>query len=135
MVSRLAWGSRNAPGKFTTFSPGTEWRKSSIKAGRAKLSQAKQVGQLILKDHLGGRDDVHRGRAMSLETERFIEEITAIIVREVDPKQLILFGSQVMGAARPAPDLDFPLSGVKPVGSRWPDSGGCWPGFLFPKTS
>jgi predicted nucleotidyltransferase len=44
---------------------------------------------------------------MSPETEKLIEEMTAIIVREVDPKQVILFGSQARGAARPDSDLDF----------------------------
>lgn len=44
---------------------------------------------------------------MSPEAEKLIEEMTAIIVREVDPKQVILFGSQARGAARPDSDLDF----------------------------
>lgn len=44
---------------------------------------------------------------MSLEPEKIIEEITAIIVREVDPKQVILFGSQARGAPRSDSDLDF----------------------------
>ena len=44
---------------------------------------------------------------MSQETERIIKEITGIIVREIDPKQVILFGSQAKGAARPASDIDF----------------------------
>ncbi len=44
---------------------------------------------------------------MSQEIEQLIEEMTAIIVREVDPKQVILFGSQAKGTARPDSDLDF----------------------------
>lgn len=44
---------------------------------------------------------------MRPETDQLIEEMTAIIVREVDPKQVILFGSQARGAARPNSDLDF----------------------------
>jgi len=44
---------------------------------------------------------------MSPEAEKLIEEMTTIIVREVDPKQVILFGSQARGAARPDSDLDF----------------------------
>jgi predicted nucleotidyltransferase len=44
---------------------------------------------------------------MSPETEQLIVEMTAIIVREVDPKQVILFGSQARGAPRPDSDLDF----------------------------
>jgi uncharacterized protein len=43
---------------------------------------------------------------MSPETDQLIEEMTAIIVKEVDPKQVILFGSQARGAARPNSDLD-----------------------------
>jgi len=44
---------------------------------------------------------------MSPETEELIKEMTAIIVKEVDPKQVILFGSQARAAARPDSDLDF----------------------------
>lgn len=44
---------------------------------------------------------------MSPATQDLIEEMTAIIVREVDPKQVILFGSQARRAAHPDSDLDF----------------------------
>jgi predicted nucleotidyltransferase len=44
---------------------------------------------------------------MSSETEKLIDEITEIIIREVDPKQVILFGSQARGTSRPGSDLDF----------------------------
>lgn len=44
---------------------------------------------------------------MSPDIEKLIEEMTAIIVREVDPKQVILFGSQARETARPESDLDF----------------------------
>jgi predicted nucleotidyltransferase len=42
-----------------------------------------------------------------MEPKKIIEEITAIIVREVDHKQVILFSSQARGALRPDSDLDF----------------------------
>jgi len=44
---------------------------------------------------------------MRPDTEQLIEEMTDIIVREVDPKQVILFGSQARGTARADSDLDF----------------------------
>jgi len=46
-------------------------------------------------------------QAMSIEIEKLIEEMTAIIVREVDPKKVILFGSRAKGTARSDSDLDF----------------------------
>jgi len=44
---------------------------------------------------------------MSTKIEKLLQEMIAIIVREVDPKQVILFGSQARGAARSDSDLDF----------------------------
>jgi hypothetical protein len=39
-------------------------------------------------------------KSMSSKTEKLINEMTEIIVREVDPKQVILFGSPGHAAAR-----------------------------------
>jgi hypothetical protein len=44
---------------------------------------------------------------MSPHIEKLIEEMTAIIVCEVDPKQVILFASQAKRTARLNSDLDF----------------------------
>lgn len=54
---------------------------------------------------------------MSLEIEKLIKEMTAIIIKEVDPKQVILFGSQAKGTARPDSDLDFLIVQDHPFGS------------------
>ena len=44
---------------------------------------------------------------MRPEIDQLIKKMTDIIVQEVNPKQVILFGSQARGAARPDSDLDF----------------------------
>jgi uncharacterized protein len=53
---------------------------------------------------------------MSSETEKLIKKMTEIIVREVDPKQVILFGSQARGTPRPDSDLDFLIIQDHPFG-------------------
>ena len=53
---------------------------------------------------------------MSSETEKLIDEITEIIIREVDPKQVILFGSQARSTSRPGSDLDFLIVQDHPFG-------------------
>ncbi len=40
-------------------------------------------------------------------TDQLIREMTDIIVREVNPRMLILFGSRARGDAQPGSDLDF----------------------------
>ena len=40
-------------------------------------------------------------------TEELLKEMTDIIVREVHPRRIILFGSHARGTARPDSDLDF----------------------------
>jgi predicted nucleotidyltransferase len=40
-------------------------------------------------------------------TEKLLREMTDIIVREVHPRKIILFGSHARGTARPGSDLDF----------------------------
>jgi hypothetical protein len=47
---------------------------------------------------------------MSQAIEKLIEEMTAIIIKGVDPKQVILFGSQAKRTARPMVDRSW--SGV-----------------------
>jgi predicted nucleotidyltransferase len=40
-------------------------------------------------------------------TEELLKEMTDLIVREVKPRQIILFGSHARGTARADSDLDF----------------------------
>src|SRR5512137_116069 len=40
-------------------------------------------------------------------TDQLIQEMTDIIVREVNPHKVVLFGSHARGDARPGSDLDF----------------------------
>jgi predicted nucleotidyltransferase len=40
-------------------------------------------------------------------TEELLNEMTNIIVREVHPRKVVLFGSHARGTARPDSDLDF----------------------------
>jgi predicted nucleotidyltransferase len=40
-------------------------------------------------------------------TEELLQEITEKIVREVNPRKVVLFGSHARGTARPDSDLDF----------------------------
>ncbi len=40
-------------------------------------------------------------------TEELLKEMTEIIVREVNPRKVVLFGSYAKGTARPDSDLDF----------------------------
>jgi len=40
-------------------------------------------------------------------TDELLKEMTDTIVREVNPRQIILFGSHARGDARPDSDLDF----------------------------
>jgi hypothetical protein len=52
---------------------------------------------------------------MSSEPEKLIREMMEIIVRKVDPKQVILFGSQGLGARRgPIPTSTFSSSRTTP---------------------
>jgi predicted nucleotidyltransferase len=40
-------------------------------------------------------------------TDELLREMTDVIVREIKPRQIILFGSHARGDARPDSDLDF----------------------------
>lgn len=40
-------------------------------------------------------------------TDQLIQEMTDIIVRGVNPRKVVLFGSHARGEARPGSDLDF----------------------------
>jgi len=53
---------------------------------------------------------------MSQTIEKLIEEMTAIIIREIDPKKVILFGSQAKRKARYDSDLDFLIVQDHPFG-------------------
>lgn len=40
-------------------------------------------------------------------TDELLQEMTGVIVREIKPRRIILFGSYARGDARPDSDLDF----------------------------
>jgi len=40
-------------------------------------------------------------------TEELLQEMTEKIVREINPRKVVLFGSHANGTARPDSDLDF----------------------------
>ena len=44
---------------------------------------------------------------MTQVTDEFLQEMTDTIVREIEPRKVILFGSHARGTARPDSDLDF----------------------------
>ncbi len=47
--------------------------------------------------------------------EELIQEMARVIVQTVNPRRIILFGSQVRGTARPASDVDFLIVKDKPI--------------------
>ena len=51
-------------------------------------------------------------------TEELLKEMTDIIVREVDPRKVILFGSHARGEAGPDSDLDFLVVEDGPFGAE-----------------
>lgn len=56
---------------------------------------------------------------MSPETEKLIKEMTAIIVRELDPKQVILFSFHAKRAPRSKPDLNLLIVRDHPLTSDY----------------
>jgi len=50
--------------------------------------------------------------------EEIIDQIVKIIVEEVSPEQVILFGSHATGAARPDSDLDLLVIESEPFGEN-----------------
>ena len=49
-------------------------------------------------------------------TEKNIQEMASVIVREVHPEKILLFGSQARGTAGPASDVDLVVVEKKPFG-------------------
>lgn len=59
------------------------------------------------KGRVGEGFDSDKEIAMLQVTDELLEEMTATIVRGVNPRKIILFGSHAKGTARPDSDLDF----------------------------
>ena len=53
---------------------------------------------------------------MEPATEKMLARITEIIVKEIDPRQIILFGSQARGTPHPDSDFDFLIVQDRPFG-------------------
>ena len=51
-------------------------------------------------------------------TEELLQEMTEKIVREVNPRKVVLFGSHARGTARPDSDLDFLVYSSEEV-AKW----------------
>jgi predicted nucleotidyltransferase len=54
---------------------------------------------------------------MKPATEKVLARITEIIVKEIDPRQIILFGSQARGTSHPDSDFDFLIVQDRPFGA------------------
>lgn len=55
---------------------------------------------------------------MTVVTDEVLAEIVRVIVREVDPEQIYLFGSQARGEARADSDVDLLIVERKPFGPQ-----------------
>lgn len=64
----------------------------------------------MMKDHSGGET------ATLPRDEELIREMTAVVVREVSPEAVILFGSRAMSSARPDSDVDLMVIESTPFG-------------------
>jgi predicted nucleotidyltransferase len=53
---------------------------------------------------------------MAMATEELIREMAAVVVREVDPQAIVLFGSHATGGARPDSDVDLLVVEAAPFG-------------------
>ena len=59
---------------------------------------------------------------MTAVTEQILDEMVQVIVREIDPERVYLFGSRARGNARPDSDVDLLIVETEPPshpGSRW----------------
>ncbi len=55
---------------------------------------------------------------MSDEEKQLFKEIVEVIVREVDPETIILFGSRAQGKARPDSDIDLLVAATEPFSAQ-----------------
>ena len=55
---------------------------------------------------------------MKQVTEKLIQKMVGIIVNEVDPEKVVLFGSRARGDARPDSDVDFIVVKAEPFGKN-----------------
>ena len=63
-------------------------------------------------------------------TEQGLADAVAAIVEEIDPEQIILFGSRATGDVRPDSDVDLLIVESQPFGprrSRWKELDRIWP--------
>ena len=85
------------------------------------------------------RDAVERDTALIQVSEEVLDEMVRIIVAEVDPEQVILFGSHARGDQREDSDVDFVVVETEPFGksrSRRMEAVRLWKAlsaFLVPK--
>ena len=62
------------------------------------------------------RDAAERDTALIRVSEEVLDEMVRIIVAEVDPEQVILFGSRARGDQREDSDVDFVVVETEPFG-------------------
>lgn len=66
---------------------------------------------------------------MNMVSDELLSAMVDAIVKEVDPQQIILFGSRARGEASPRSDVDLLIVEKEPFGparSRWKESSRVW---------
>lgn len=73
-------------------------------------------------------------------SDDLLRQMTRVIVQEVEPERIILFGSRVRGDAQPGSDVDLlvsasPLGKAGAVAAKQPTCGALWQVSPYPRTS